>query len=128
MSSGRPCAGPMHFGSRRKEKLGRACGRLTLLGGSGIHREQNKNLALRCRMSARETLLRSLRHAVAGASGESRGLLSFGVPPLDAALGGGLRTGLHEIAPQTALHLGAASGLALALAIRCGGEALWIQQ
>ena len=81
-------------------------------------------------MSARETLLRSLRHAVAvaGASGESRGLLSFGVAPLDAALGGGLRTGLHEIAPQTALHLGAASGLALALAIRRGGEALWIQQ
>ena len=51
--------------------------------------------------------------------------------PIDAALGGGLACGaLHELAPAAPLHLGAASGFALALAARAGrrhgGEMLWI--
>jgi protein ImuA len=55
-------------------------------------------------------------------------VLSFGIPSLDAALGGGLAAGLHEITACSALHCGAATALALALAIRSGTEVLWIQQ
>ena len=51
-------------------------------------------------------------------------------PPVDAALGGGLACGaLHEIAPAAAFHLAAASGFALAAAVRASGtrgEVLWI--
>jgi protein ImuA len=59
---------------------------------------------------------------------ESRAVLPFGVLPLDAVLGGGLVAGLHEIAPPSSIHLGSATGLALALAVRSGNEVLWIQQ
>jgi protein ImuA len=75
-----------------------------------------------------QSLLQSLRHAVVTSSLEGRAELPFGIAPLDAALGGGLIAGLHEIFPHTAIHLGAATGLALALAIRSGTEVLWIQQ
>jgi protein ImuA len=77
-------------------------------------------------MSAPESLLRSL--GLAGPPGEGRALLPFGVAPIDTALGGGLIAGLHEIAPLSPIHLGAATGLALALALRLGNEVLWIQQ
>jgi protein ImuA len=50
--------------------------------------------------------------------------------PIDAALGGGLACGaLHELAPAAPVHLGAASGFAVALAARAQGtrgEVLWI--
>jgi protein ImuA len=59
---------------------------------------------------------------------ESRAVLPFGVLPLDTALGGGLVAGLHEIAPPEPIHLGSATGLALALAVRSGSDVLWIQQ
>jgi protein ImuA len=51
-------------------------------------------------------------------------------PAIDAALGGGLSCGaLHEIAPVAPIHLGSASGLAMALATLSSqgrGETLWI--
>ena len=51
-------------------------------------------------------------------------------PGIDAVLGGGLSCGaLHEIAPAAPIHLGAASGVAIALAALSGhrrGETLWI--
>lgn len=50
--------------------------------------------------------------------------------PIDRALGGGLGCGaLHELAPTAPLHLGAASGFALALAARASGDCrqvLWV--
>ena len=56
-----------------------------------------------------------------GLAGEERrvGL----APPIDAALGGGLACGaLHELAPAAPIHLGAASGFALALAALASGQ------
>jgi protein ImuA len=50
--------------------------------------------------------------------------------PIDSVLGGGLACGaLHELAPVAPIHLGAASGFALALASlarQSRGETLWI--
>jgi protein ImuA len=79
-------------------------------------------------MSAPESLLRSFRHAITGLPIGNGPGLAFGIASLDAALGGGLAAGLHEISPPTAIHCGAASGLALALAVRSCGAVLWIQQ
>lgn len=79
--------------------------------------------------------LYTLRRAVAeieGAHGslqEGRPALAFGIPCIDAALGGGLASGaLHEIAPQAGVHLGAATGLVLALAARMAArkQVLWV--
>jgi protein ImuA len=54
-------------------------------------------------------------HAQAGRS------LRLGIAPLDAALAGGLALGaVHEIAPAAPMHLGAASGFAVALACLAG--------
>jgi protein ImuA len=51
-------------------------------------------------------------------------------PPIDASLGGGLARGaLHELAPAAPIHLGAASGFAIALAALAAGrrgEVLWV--
>jgi protein ImuA len=50
--------------------------------------------------------------------------------PIDHALGGGLAAGaLHEIAPTAPVNLGAASGFAVALAVRASGDhrhVLWV--
>jgi protein ImuA len=57
-------------------------------------------------------------------------ILPFGAEPVDTALGGGLALGsLHELAPVTGMHFGAAAGLALALAARADPRkhTLWIQ-
>src|SRR5258705_3377186 len=59
--------------------------------------------------------------------------LPLGLPPIDAALGGGLAcAALHELAPAAPAHFGAAAGFALALAaLRIAGgkgsSALFIQ-
>jgi len=84
-------------------------------------------------MSAAERL----RRLVAGIDPRGMSLvaqeasLATGVEPIDAALGGGLAWGaLHELAPSQAVHLGAVSGFALALAglaIRKEGCIVWIQ-
>jgi protein ImuA len=79
--------------------------------------------------------LRRLRQAVADNERtesllEKGGSLALGVAAIDATLGSGLACGaLHEIAPAAALHLGAATGFALALAARVGESktTLWIQ-
>jgi len=56
--------------------------------------------------------------------------LRFGIPTIDEVLGGGLDGGaIHEVAPVSAPHLGAATGFALALAARAQGprrDIVWI--
>src|SRR5229473_2812204 len=55
--------------------------------------------------------------------------LAFGIPSLDAALGGGLATGaLHEIAAAREAEIPAATGLALILAARNRGPVVWIAE
>ena len=58
------------------------------------------------------------------------GRLPLGIAALDGALGGGLAKGaLHEFAPAAPIHLGAATGFAVALAALASGkrgETLWI--
>jgi protein ImuA len=56
-------------------------------------------------------------------------VLPFGIPSLDAALGGGLFTGaLHEIAAAREREIPAATGFALALAARAEGPVVWIAE
>jgi protein ImuA len=55
-------------------------------------------------------------------------MLAFGIPALDSTLGGGLsHRALHEVYPAAPIHFGAASGLALSLAVLAGKATLWIQ-
>ena len=55
--------------------------------------------------------------------------LAFGIPSLDAALGGGLATGaLHEIAAAREAEIPAATGFALILAARHRGPLVWIAE
>lgn len=75
-----------------------------------------------------------LRRAVAKIEGSEVSLLdggqslALGVEAIDTVLGGGLACGaLHELAPATPLHLGAAGGFALTLAARASKDTLWIQ-
>jgi protein ImuA len=57
------------------------------------------------------------------------GDLAFGVPSLDAALGGGLATGaLHEIAAAREAEIPAATGFALLLAAKNRGSLVWIAE
>jgi protein ImuA len=68
----------------------------------------------------------------AASFGEAAGLLSLGLPGVDAMLQGGLARGaLHELAPADPAHqFGAVAGFALALASLAaagGRDALWIQ-
>ena len=78
--------------------------------------------------AAAAATLSRLRAAVAKIEGSDLsaletggGVLPLGAELIDAALGGGLALGsLHELAPATSLHFGAAAGFALALAARAG--------
>src|SRR6266571_3156344 len=55
--------------------------------------------------------------------------LAFGIPTLDAALGGGLSAGaLHEIAAAREAEIPAATGFALILAARNRGPVVWIAE
>jgi protein ImuA len=57
--------------------------------------------------------------AATGLGVECAGAVALGIPPIDAALGGGLVTGaLHEIAAARETEIAAASGFALGLAAR----------
>jgi len=57
--------------------------------------------------------------ASTGLSEAGAGVVTLGVPPIDGALGGGLICGaLHEIAAARETETAAATGFALALAIR----------
>src|SRR2546421_13126982 len=79
-----------------------------------------------------EQHLSRLRRAIATSeetfTDEARSL-ALGIEPIDAALGGGLPcSALHELS-ATPIHLGAAAGLALALAALSpekGKQTLWI--
>src|SRR5262245_19064773 len=82
--------------------------------------------------------LSALRRQIAAIEGtssvlEDRKILTLGVAIIDAALGGGLASGaLHELQPETSLHLGAAFGFALALTRGAqrmcpAGDVLWIE-
>lgn len=77
----------------------------------------------------RQTVARiDAAHAVAPVAENA---LSLGRPEIDHLLGGGLARGaMHEVAPTAALHLGAATGFTLALAVLAGAQAkdtIWIQ-
>jgi protein ImuA len=87
--------------------------------------------------SAASSPLQQLRQRIAGLEGrvlspEISGALPFQISPLDVMLGGGLALGaLHEIAPASPVHYGAAAGFALALASRArtchGGDVVWVE-
>ena len=86
-------------------------------------------------MSAGGSLtLSCLRRAVAKierrpAELEKSRRIPLGMAAVDQALGGGLACGtLHDVSPRGPFDFGVASGFALALAARRGGETLWIQQ
>lgn len=83
----------------------------------------------------RETSLEGLRKAVAalerGSSRPGAALFGFGLPALDATLGGGLASGaLHEVYARRAQDAVAASGFALGLALRASNERsiVWARQ
>ena len=70
------------------------------------------------------TLRQTLRKLERPACPPSPGDLPFGVPAIDAVLGGGLSRGtLHEIAASDETHLAAATGFALGFAR--GGSVIW---
>jgi len=57
------------------------------------------------------------------------GCLPFGIPVIDAALGGGLARGaLHEIAAGSEAHLAAATGFTLGLAARRQTRVFWLAE
>ena len=83
-------------------------------------------------LAAVSVALRTLRRTVANLEHFSglptEHMRPLGISALDSALGGGLsRQALHEIYPAAPIHFGAASGLALSLAVRAGQATLWIQ-
>src|SRR5712692_3927524 len=84
-----------------------------------------------------DRLRRRLRavEASTGLSGECAGATALGIPLIDGALGGGLVSGaLHEIAAARETETAAASGFALALAVRINRSApaarsvLWVAE
>src|SRR5437764_281362 len=76
--------------------------------------------------------LSRLRHTIAKSEAlpEEMCALTLGVAEVDAALGGGLtRAALHELSATASLHLGAAAGFALTLALLASDkvkQTLWI--
>ena len=73
--------------------------------------------------------LRRRLGALEEAQNPGKSLLPFGIPSLDAALGGGLVTGaLHEIAAARETEIPAATGFTLALAARTEGPLVWIAE
>jgi protein ImuA len=71
----------------------------------------------------------SLRQAIRAADPPASDLLAFGIPAMDAALGGGLACGaLHEIAAPRESEMAAAAGFALALAARPHKPVLWVAE
>src|SRR5207244_6107986 len=73
--------------------------------------------------------LRRRLGALEEAQNPGKSLLPFGIPSLDAALGGGLVTGaLHEIAAARETEIPAATGFALILAARNRGPVVWIAE
>lgn len=76
-------------------------------------------------------VLANLRRALASEFPQTadKNALAFGIPSLDAALGGGLATGaLHEVAAAREAEIPAATGFALILAARNQGPLVWIAE
>ncbi len=74
-------------------------------------------------------LRRAMRAIERAVVGEPMGFVPLGAPPVDAALGGGfLRGSLHEISALREAEMPAASGFALALAVRCPGPVVWVAE
>ena len=76
-------------------------------------------------------VLANLRRALAPEFPQTadKSALAFGIPSLDAALGGGLATGaLHEVAAAREAEIPAATGFALILAARNQGPLVWIAE
>jgi protein ImuA len=79
-------------------------------------------------------VVRALRHAIRSietGTGVDSQVIPLAVPPIDAALGGGLaRAAFHEIAAAREDAMTAASGFTLALASRAGGAraVLWVAE
>jgi len=68
----------------------------------------------------------TIERMVASAPG---GFLTLGAAVVDEALGGGFSRGaLHEISAAREAEMAAATGFALALAVRCPGPVVWIAE
>ena len=79
--------------------------------------------------ASRGNVLAGLREALALGNPQGAGAIAFGIPSLDAALGGGLAKGaLHEIAAVRAAEIPAATGFALILAVHGRGPVVWIAE
>src|SRR5258708_9209285 len=88
--------------------------RLTMVATAGLNASPGEEAAGRI-----EELRRQLGVREAAAAGKCGVLLALGNPAIDGALGGGLGCGaLHEIAAVREADVAAASGFALALAVR----------
>jgi protein ImuA len=71
----------------------------------------------------------ALRRAFEFPQTAGNGAIAFGIPSLDAALGGGLATGaLHEIAASREAEIPAATGFALILAACHRGPLVWVAE
>jgi protein ImuA len=79
--------------------------------------------------ASRGNVLAGLREALAFETPQGAGAIAFGIPSLDAALGGGLaKAALHEIAAVRAAEIPAATGFALILAVHSRGPVVWIAE
>jgi protein ImuA len=85
----------------------------------------------RISLSPQHDVVARLRRTLIAQEQQNAGkpVLPFGIPSLDAALGGGLCTGaLHEIAAARETEIPAATGFALALAARAEGPLVWVAE
>ena len=92
----------------------------------------DRELASPAPPAPQDGVLANLRRALAPEFPQitaDKSALAFGIPSLDAALGGGLATGaLHEIAAAREAEIPAATGFALILAARNQGPLVWIAE
>jgi len=80
--------------------------------------------------SALPALRRSLAHLERQGTARARDMFSFGLPDVDQTLGGGLARGaLHEIYAPGGPDVAAATGFAIAVALRAPpGPMVWVRQ
>jgi protein ImuA len=88
---------------------------------------------MRAALNAQPAVLRRLRQVLGALEGQSApargGVVSLGAAAVDEVLGGGLARGaLHEIAAASEAEMAAATGFALALAVRAARLVVWIAE